>query len=297
MQIGPTRRIFVEIFSKQPASRKFLVIALLVVPGLWFWALHRPSQMVRPLREPQKISTSRPADDWIGVSLLTGTASSDRPVYPYSVIPGGVESRAELKRAIECDAVAAAHYAGFDVASAHVIRLASARKVYVSYRVGERIYWTRRRITLPKGETVLSDGTHLARARCGNRISETPGPDLPDEPPQEVFDRPVRPALPEWAPVDVASGPFVPFDPDVPQLAWNFPAQPGLPGNSQPFVPLFPTIPCCVGGGSARAKNPPAPPEPPMPPAPPVVTPEPSSILLLITGSLILCSIWAFRRS
>ena len=36
-----------------------------------------------------------------------------RPVYPYSVIPGGVESAQELKNAVLRDSVVAGHYAGF----------------------------------------------------------------------------------------------------------------------------------------------------------------------------------------
>jgi hypothetical protein len=44
----------------------------------------------------------------------------NRPVYPYSVVPGGVRDVAELKWAAKHDPVVAAHYAGFDYDHARV---------------------------------------------------------------------------------------------------------------------------------------------------------------------------------
>ena len=55
-----------------------------------------------------------------------------RPVYPYSVVPGGVEDAKELKWVAEHDPVVAAHYAGFDYNHAQVVRLTLARTVYMS---------------------------------------------------------------------------------------------------------------------------------------------------------------------
>src|SRR5215467_132697 len=55
-----------------------------------------------------------------------------------------------------------------------------------------RFYWTRRPMRIPNGEVLLTDGRLYARARCGNRISETPlGPAIlpPEaEPTQAAFD-------------------------------------------------------------------------------------------------------------
>jgi hypothetical protein len=116
-----------------------------------------------------------------------------RTVYPYSVVPGGVEDAKELKWVAEHDPVVAAHYAGFDYARAQVVRLTLARTVYVSYRIGNRIYWTRRRVKLHKGEKLITDGTITARSRCANRVEETPQQAAsPVEPPVEKFDEPVR---------------------------------------------------------------------------------------------------------
>jgi len=120
----------------------------------------------------------------------------NRPVYPYSVVRGGVRNAQELKRAVQRDPVVAAHYAGFDFDHARTVRLVLARTAYVSYRIGNRVYWTRRRVTLKKGETVITDGKITARSRCANRVEEMPQQATSEaEPPVAKFDEPMQPNL------------------------------------------------------------------------------------------------------
>jgi hypothetical protein len=95
-----------------------------------------------------------------------------RRVYPYSIVPGGVLSRAELAQAILADKVVAAHYAGILVDKVERITVAKARAVYVSYRKGDKVFWTAKKVMLQPGEALLSDGEHLIRSRCGNRIAD-----------------------------------------------------------------------------------------------------------------------------
>jgi hypothetical protein len=117
-----------------------------------------------------------------------------QPVYPYSVVPGGVQDARELKWVAEHDPIVAAHYAGFDYQRARVVRLVLARTAYVSYRIGNRVYWTHRRITLHKGEKVITDGKITARARCGNRVEEVPQQATSaSEPPAARFEAPLLP--------------------------------------------------------------------------------------------------------
>ena len=119
----------------------------------------------------------------------------DRPVYPYSVVPGGVHDARELKWATEHDPVVAGHYAGFDYGHAHVVKVVLAREVYVSYRIGSKLYWTRHPIRLKKGETLLTDGSMTVRTRCGNRVEEKPQQATSNfEPPAAKFDEPMLPA-------------------------------------------------------------------------------------------------------
>ena len=120
-------------------------------------------------------------------------APAGRTVYPYSVVPGGVQDAKELKWVAEHDPIVAAHYAGFDYDHAQVVRLTLARTVYVSYRIGNHIYWTRHRLTLHKGEKLITDGRMTARSRCANRVEESPQQAAsPAEPPAEKFDEPAR---------------------------------------------------------------------------------------------------------
>jgi hypothetical protein len=120
----------------------------------------------------------------------------NRPVYPYSVVPGGVRDAGELKWAAEHDPVVASHYAGFDYDHARVVRLVLARTAYISYRIGNKVYWTRRRVTLKKGETLITDGKMTARTRCANRVEEVPQQaNSSSEPPLVKFDEPMNPAL------------------------------------------------------------------------------------------------------
>jgi hypothetical protein len=117
------------------------------------------------------------------------------PYYRYSVIPGGAHNREELEKALRSDPVAARHYADFVSKNAQVIELQQDQQYYVSYRVGDQIYWTRRPLTLRRGEKVLFDGVNYARARCGNRLTLVPHkPQVEQaayEPDPKVFSAPV----------------------------------------------------------------------------------------------------------
>jgi hypothetical protein len=49
------------------------------------------------------------------------TAKPSRPVYPYSLVPGGIHDPKELAQAFEHDPVLASHYKGFDFRRARVV--------------------------------------------------------------------------------------------------------------------------------------------------------------------------------
>jgi hypothetical protein len=172
-----------------------------------------------------------------------------RPVYAYSVVPGGVKDARELKWVAQHDPLIASHYAGFDYDRARVVRLSLARTAYVSYRIGNRVYWTRRRVTLKKGETVITDGKITARSRCGNRVEETPQQATSSsEPPVAKFDEPMLPTLGTGL-----LNPPVPF-----QSALLSPPGPTLPLNVyDPFGngTWVPILPPPLPGGCVVGKN------------------------------------------
>jgi hypothetical protein len=195
-----------------------------------------------------------------------------RTVYPYSVIPGGIGSVEELKNALVHDPIAAAHYAVFNLARTRMIRSDRVRGVYVSYRLANHIYWTKKTLKIAKGETLITDGDHTARGRCGNLISDVPvGPVSAEEPPIRVLDTLDPPETPQV----VAEFPTFAWDPELPPIAGSLPAAGG--GF---FVPPSLFSP----GGSTS----------PVLPIPPVVdTPEPTTLLLLSVG---LGAILQFRK-
>jgi hypothetical protein len=116
---------------------------------------------------------------------------SRRMVYPYSIVPGGVTSADELSQAAAHDSVVASHYAGFNYRRAHLVEVKQAQKVYLSYRLHNKVFWTVRQASLHPGEKLLTDGTVTARARCGNQVSVLPHvATSPDEPTLAELDRP-----------------------------------------------------------------------------------------------------------
>ena len=135
------------------------------------------------LVEPEKAIAAR--SDWAeparhaqaapgATATAVAPAPATRRIYPYSIIPGGVADRDELARVIKIDKVVADHYASFGVDRAFRLTVAKPRAVYVSYRKDDKVYWTAKKLMLVKGEILLSDGQHEMRARCANRISDTP---------------------------------------------------------------------------------------------------------------------------
>lgn len=200
-----------------------------------------------------------------------------RKVYPYSVIPGGVQGAADLKNSLTNDSVVAKHYEDFEVERARVIQLNQDRLLYVSYRLGNRVFWTNKPLLLPKGEAVLTDGEHLARTRCGNRLSEAPagpvlaaGPEFEAGPPEVAEAFPGAPAL-----VGPPALPFPPLPTSAPPTTSVAPPGSPLPPGGGIIVPPIVPVP---GGGSTP---------------PPVQTPEPQMWLMLSAG---LTGIWLGRK-
>lgn len=94
-----------------------------------------------------------------------------RKVFPYSVVPGGVFDPKELTDTMRVDPVAREHYGDIRVDDLVPVRIQAPLQAYVSYRIGNNIYWTAKKLNIPRGELVLTDGRNMIRARCGNRIS------------------------------------------------------------------------------------------------------------------------------
>lgn len=222
---------------------------------------------------------------------------SSRLIYPYSVVAGGVHNPQELREAIDTDPVAAAHYAGFKLAKGRVIKLQHDRYAYVSFRVGDNIYWTSHKLRLRKGETLLTDGEHFIRTRCGNRLSKDarlpiylhePSDDvlntpLPIDPESEAY------AVAELAPISFLPG-VLPQSGLLPAAAGRAPEQATYtPAAYTPFLPFFAEPGCTQKNSSGNHCDTLRDSPPPPPPAP---TPENNAWILFASGMGIL---WAHR--
>ena len=203
-------------------------------------------------------------------------------VYPYSVVPGGIRNPEALRAAAASDRAVARHFAKFDFDHARLERIAEPRDVYVSYRIRDTVFWTRKKIRLPAGELLLTDGKIAARAKCGNQISDAAKPEISDEEPdQDVMDQPV--ALEPLGP------PFpIRAEVSLPDLPVGQPiVQAGTGGFSFPYAPIFasPPVVLCLNKNGSIKKNCGGPKPPP--------SPEPNTVVLLGSGLALI--VWRYR--
>jgi len=130
-----------------------------------------PPVVAAQAHAPAAVATPAPAVLRTAAQVRT---KKTRRVYPYSIVPSGVLNRQELTHAVVVDKVVAEHYAAFEADKATVRTVTKPRGVYVSYRKGDKVFWTAKKLQLAEGETLLSDGQNEIRTRCGNRISDVP---------------------------------------------------------------------------------------------------------------------------
>jgi len=293
--------------------RRLGAIAILLLDAVILAAFVLPHPSERPTASykttPSAIfdSFNAPFEPIEQGRALVSQPLTSQSFYPYSVIPGGASDAYQLRNAVAQDPTVRAHYANFVVASARVERLQKTQAFYVSYRIGNDIFWTKNAVTIRAGETVLSDGANIARTRCGNRLSTVPvAPNAKNEPASaamEIADGGVELAsietpAPAEMPVTplpattIATPPAVPgvspvgvFAPPLPSfpIGSGTPLPPGSP--STPTPPSGPT-PTPPSGPTPPSTPPPSGPTPPaIPPAtPPVPAPESSALLMLATG-------------
>jgi hypothetical protein len=287
-------------------------IAVLLVDALLLAAFlapagARPADSITPL---PFYSATEPLDlpfDTIRDSPSPHESSAVQALYPYSVIPGGARTSGELRNAVERDSTVRAHYADFVVANTRVARLQKPQAFYVSYRIGDNIYWTKNAVLIPAGETVLSDGPHMARTRCGNRLSLAPvAPISKTEPAPEAMgaanpavllannESPVELPIAPPPMTSIETPPATPIS-GAPPLGFFFPGvpftaggggTPSTPGGSGPVTPGTPATPPPPSGPPRTV--------PPGPSTPPISAAEPAELFMLAAG---LAGIFLLKKS
>ena len=101
------------------------------------------------------------------------TFRAARKIYPFSIIPGGVYDPKELEKSIQLNPSLAEHYRDIQMENLTAVRTQAPMQAYLSFRRNGQICWTSKELTIPRGELILTDGQHMIRSRCGNRIQKT----------------------------------------------------------------------------------------------------------------------------
>jgi hypothetical protein len=261
--------------------RIFARAALLFVPAVLLVTFltvkvlrHSAAEQARMPAYSQDANTPESLD-------LSAAAQPQRPIFPYSIVPGGVRDARELQSVASHDPVVAQHYSDFRIAAAHTVRLEKPLEMYVSYRRNNNVYWTRNRMVIPAGETLISDGENLARVRCGNRLSAIAAkPVSVSEPTKEELSTPnfVPPLMAEFLPGD-GDG----FFPGAPASALPVlpPGSTTTPGANPPPQAVFP--PLLPPGVHPNSPNTPV--------VPPVSTPEPGTFTFLFAGMVMIAAL------
>jgi len=178
------------------------------------------------------------------------TRQEKRKVYPYSIVPGGATSVPEARTAMRNPAVAN-HYKDFDLTKLRQVTLSSDLVGYVSYRFNDQIYWTAKPLRFKAGETVFTDGEHIARGRCLNCYSAHPMmPIRPHEPTEKTLDTSTEVPLiaMKVEPVMALPDPFA-LPPTARELSPAVPEAEVVPGVEAPkgpirwWIPLLPVLP------------------------------------------------------
>jgi len=253
---------------------------------LFAWAISFSRHSSAPVRTAADgTSGTRPEPSFSAITsgshfFSNHSTHPGRIIYPYSVIPGGVRTIQDLRAAIAHDPVVSSHYAAFHMSRARIVRLDHERLMHVSYRIGNQVYWTKRTMKLAKGETVITDGEHTARTRCGNQIAElVPSPVSAAEPTPDELDTPALPHAVEFNNPARVNEVFPPVEGEAP---------PEIPTESNPSSGGQ-TPPVLVGPVSTNPV-----PYVPLPGTPPVVhVPEPGTATLLLTA---FPTLWLLRR-
>ncbi len=270
--------------SRKNAGAKFLVALLFAATAAitWQYARQQPvSSLSYSSPEVNRIklndtdplaSTSRDYSSFI-------ESRPGRPAYLYSVIPGGIANAEELRQAMDHDPVVAQQFAGFDFQRAHLVQISEKQSMHVAYRMGDKVYWTRKKVALHRGETLISDGKIVARTRCGNRIGLAPlGPPALAEPTEADLNQPLFSndmVTHEAEPQPETYAAAIPIDPAVEANALQ-------PTKRKRTIPFFiPPLFGLSGGGSSHT--------------PLAVTPEPGTLLLLSGG--LVGVYWKVRKS
>lgn len=274
-------------FLVRSSGRRYFSIACLTLCILTiFWASLNAHRSTKELLTTAEVATP---PIWPLSSAVEHFEKDHRVVFPYSIIPGGAESLRELRQAVTMDQVVARHYSDFDLARVRRIILRAPQSMYVSYRIGNDVFWTKHKLTLPKGETMLTDGRAMARTRCGNRVSAVPSkPNSLVEPTAEELNASMFGPSVSTPYLAAYSAPLLAF----PSASATQPAESSIPAFVPTAIVSFLPLPGS-GNGSSGTTAPPI----VTSPDPPVGVPEPGTAGLVLVGLGAICLMGHNRKN
>jgi hypothetical protein len=264
-----------SFLGRSSGRLSFSIAFLTLCTPIIFWASLNAHRSTKELLTTPEVAT---APIWPLSSAGEHFEKDHRVVFAYSIIPGGAESLQELREAVTRDPVVARHYFDFDLARVRRVTLRAPQSMYVSYRIGDDVFWTKHKLTLPKGETMLTDGRAMARTRCGNRVSALPSkPNALVEPTAEELNASMFGPFVSTPYLAAYSAPL----PAFPSASATRPAESSIP----PFVPtaIVSFLPLPGGGSGSGSSGTTAPPIVTSP-DPPVGVPEPGTAGLVLVG-------------
>jgi hypothetical protein len=214
-----------------------------------------------------------------GSVRAASVAAPIRPVYRHSVVPGGVRSPEEIAAVVQRDQVVAAHYKNITPQLMRNERLQQPLLAHVSYRLGDKIYWTKKPVQLPRNEPIMTDGTSTIRERCGNLISMEPlAPSSEEEPPLPSFDLLMDPMEFAWMRLDYTPPGRPPGKPTASSPLRGSPSPTLFSVQGPVGAPGFRSGEGSPGSPSTHLIDPP--PGSPTPLETPLPVPEPSTLTL-----------------
>jgi hypothetical protein len=148
----------------RPVARKSGKISalLVLVVALGLLLLLATRRAVRPLVTPTKVLASS--------KVVRARSELHQTIYPFSIVPGGIRSIDELRRAMASSPEIYEHFANFDFDHARYGRVTGC--YFVSF-LDHGIRWTKKCIWL-NDEPMITDGKFTILLRCANRVSDKP---------------------------------------------------------------------------------------------------------------------------
>lgn len=258
------------------SAAKWILGALVVIAlcaAFWHFFVIRPNLIPPPPESPSDVTATLDTSFENPAALTVGNIDDCN----HAVTCGGVKGIEDLHKLMSSSTFAAGAYGKFDFHSARVTTLPSDVWTYVSYRIGDKLYYTKKPRLVKKGEPILEDANGMViLMRCGNVLELGPQPEINDYEPGDIYPPAVE-GLPAGPPVETTE--LIP--PSIPTVP-GYPVAPPE-GGGTPYYPY--PVGCCFTGGGGTP-----------PSTPPVSTPEPSGLALMALGLLTIFTIRAVKR-